>query len=171
MVCARCWWIFWLQFTTGKLQLGSKRLQLRNTLCTVWARQCLCRLVNSLSIILQKDLIKSPFHHIYIYICMCIFTARIMTIQPCIITCIFTAWLHIIYCIYFHYMYPMYITWLRIPGVALRLSQTLSRCWQKQTAAGLTTDADTCTETTESHGGPRVGQSMLRGVSPTTVLC
>ena len=40
-----------------------------------------------------------------------------MTIQPCIITCIFTAQLHIIYCMYFHYMDPMYITWLRIPGV------------------------------------------------------
>ena len=54
----------------------------------------LCRMIYSLAIILQKDLIKSSFYHIsytYIYICMCICTARTMTIQPCIIKCIFTA--------------------------------------------------------------------------------
>ena len=87
-----------------------------------------CRLIDSLSIVLPKYLYKSStvniyvydchINHIYKYICMCIFTARTMTIQPCIITCIFTAWLHIIYCMYFHYMCPMYITCLRIPGVA-----------------------------------------------------
>ena len=42
--------------------------------------------------------------------------------------------LQAIYCMYFHYMYPMYITWLRIADVwLLRLSQSLltdtdSRC-------------------------------------------
>ena len=46
-----------------------------------------CRLINSLSIILQKDLMKSSGHHIYI----CIVTARTMKIQPCIITCIYSA--------------------------------------------------------------------------------
>ena len=39
----------------------------------------------------------------------------------------FTTLLYIIYCMYFHYIYPdMYITWLRITGVLLlRLSQWL----------------------------------------------
>ena len=46
----------------------------------------------------------------------------------------FTALLDVSYCLYFHYMYPMYITWLRIIGVLLLwLSQSLltdtdSRC-------------------------------------------
>ena len=38
----------------------------------------------------------------------------------------FTALLHVSYCFYFHYMYPMYITWLSITGVLLlRLSQSM----------------------------------------------
>ena len=39
----------------------------------------------------------------------------------------FTTLLYIIYCMYFHYIYPdMYITWLRMTGILLlRLSQSL----------------------------------------------
>ena len=48
----------------------------------------------------------------------------------------------------------LYVTYLKITGAFL------SSCWLKQTAAGLTTERNMCTETTERHGGPRVGQNV-----------
>ena len=56
----------------------------------------------------------------------------------------FTTLLHVIYCMYFHYMYTnTYMTWLRITGVLLlRLSQSLFTYARQTVTANTNTCAD-----------------------------
>ena len=120
-----------------------------------------CRLINRLSIILQKDLYKSSIINIYmsmiailiIYIYVYIYSQNYdnTTIHY---------YVHFYCMITYNLLHVFSLHVSHVYNVAKKTRccsfDFLSRCWQTQTAAGLNTDADTCTETTECNRCPGI---------------